>query len=484
MELILIPFFGAIAVFLLKQKAQAVALIAATGSFLVALFRWSNFQQSAQFFELANYSWIPSAGINFHLGADGVSLSLVLLTNLLIPLIIWATKPQTVDNQPRFFALILVMQAALIGVFTALDGFVFYLFWEMALIPIWFICAIWGGENRIRITLKFFIYTFVGSLLMLAALLFLYLKTTDVLTGGHSFSWSALQEVSLSANEGIWVFAGFFIAFAVKIPIFPFHTWQPDTYTDAPSAGTMLLSGIMLKMGAYGLLRWLIPLAPEGYQSLAEVVKILALAGIIYASIIAIKQTDLKRLIAYSSIAHVGLISLGILCWNFTAAQGAMVQMVNHGILVFGLFFFAQILEDKTGTRDLRQLGGLAQRMPKLAALSFTILLGSMAVPFTNGFIGEFLLLKGIFENNLWNAVFAGTSIIFGAAYLLRVFQLVMFGETKSAVLSNMKDIKGSELAILIIVAALVIVLGIFAQPVLDLNAPAIEQLISKIVVE
>ncbi|KAF1856531.1 hypothetical protein Lal_00049057 [Lupinus albus] len=333
------------------------------------------------------------------------------------------------------------MGAGLLTVFTALDGFLFYVGWEAALIPIYFICALWGGENRIRVNIKFFIYTFAGSLFMLLAIIYLYLQTPNKVYDVHAF-----YELSLNIKQQTWVFWGFFIAFAIKMPIFPFHTWQPDTYTEAPTAGTMMLSGIMLKMGIYGVIRWLIPNAPIGFLKMEYVVLLLSVAGIVYASIIAFKQKDGKRLVAYSSIAHVGLIAAGIFAWSIQGLQGAMIQMVSHGINVVGMFFIWDIISRRLGTRDMSQLGGIAKVAPQFSIAFLIIVLGTVALPLTNGFVGEFLLLKGVYNYTIVFAAVAGLTIIFGAVYMLRMYKQVMQGELNELT-ATFTDIKGSEKA-------------------------------------
>jgi len=400
---------------------------------------------------------------------------------LLAPLIILSSWSRNYDNEPRYYGLLLLMLGALNGVFLAQDGLLFYVFYELALIPIYFICAIWGGQDRIRVTLKFFIYTFVGSLFMLVALLWVYLQTgpasAGALAGTHSFAWADLVAVQLPETTANWVLLGFFLAFAVKMPIFPFHTWQPDTYVTAPTGGTMLLSGIMLKMGTYGVIRWMIPLAPEAMHTLNPIFISLAVFGILYASIIAVKQSDLKRLVAYSSIAHVGLIAAGILAWNKAGVQGGIIQMLNHGINVVGLFFVVDLLERRLGTRSMADMGGIAKSAPKFATLFMIIVLGSVAVPLTNGFPGEFLLLNGVWNYNFWLGVLAGLTIIFGAVYMLRAYGLVVFGETRPET-ANFQDVNSREFLVLGIIAGLVIVLGFFPQSVLCLTDGSVDRIL------
>ncbi|MDX5436047.1 MAG: NADH-quinone oxidoreductase subunit M, partial [Pontibacter sp.] len=331
------PALAALLVLLIKgQGAKKVAFVAALVEFALSLFALSDFNtQSAATQHALSFPWIGSAGINFSIGMDGISLLMVLLTTFLIPLIVLSSYKHEYKNPNVFYALILFMQTGLIGVFVAMDAFLFYFFWEVALIPVYFIAAVWGGADRIRVTFKFFVYTIFGSLFMLAAFVYLYLQTP----GTHTSDVNAFYQLALSSESQSWIFWFLFIAFAIKMPVFPFHTWQPDTYTESPAQATMLLSGIMLKMCIYGVIRWLLPVVPYGVSQWDEVVLVLAIIGIVYASIIAIRQRDLKRLIAYSSIAHVGLIAAGIFTLNEQGLQGGVIQMLSHGINVVGLFF-------------------------------------------------------------------------------------------------------------------------------------------------
>ncbi len=423
-------------------------------------------------------AWIGSIGASFAVSTDGISLMMTFLTALLVPFIILSSFKGKYSNV--FYALILLMQTALMGVFTATDGLLFYIFWELALIPIWFICLIWGGEHRGMITFKFFVYTMAGSLIMLLGLLYLYFQTNGSM--GRSFAWAELVQAgkALSETEQGYIFWALFLAFAIKMPIFPFHTWQPDTYVVAPTPGTMLLSGIMLKMGTYGLLRWLMPLVPAGVAMWGKTAMILSIIGIIYASCIAIVQKDFKRLIAYSSIAHVGLIAAGILSWNVEGISGAMMQMIAHGINVVGLFFIAEIIFNRTNTRQIAELGGLRQVAPQLALLFLIILLGSVALPLTNGFVGEFLLLNGIFKYNIGFAAVAGLTVILGAVYMLRSYQSVMLGDTNPRT-ENVLDLDLNEKIILIGLSILIIGMGVYPKPFMEISQPAIKTLLETV---
>ncbi len=476
---ILLIFFPLLAALLLltvnSERAKNIALYAAIVEFGISIFAVTQFQLGSDVQFEANIPWIRSLGINFHIGMDGISLLLVLLTTFLVPIIILASFSNNYKNPTAFYALLLSMQMALIGVFVSLDGFLFYVFWELALIPIYFICLLWGGENRAKITFKFFVYTLAGSLLMLLGLIFLYQHTA----GPHTFDIDALYAAgkSLNASEQGYVFIALFMAFAIKMPIFPFHTWQPDTYTTAPTSGTMMLSGIMLKMGTYGVIRWLLPVVPLGLEQWGHLAILLSVIGIVYASCIAIVQKDLKRLIAYSSIAHVGLIAAGILACNVQGVQGAMIQMLSHGVNVVGLFFIVDILQQRTNTREIAALGGIRNVNPQFAVLFLIVLLGSVALPLTNGFIGEFLLLNGVYQYSAGLAAFAGLSVILGAVYMLRSYQSIMLGETNN-ITASFSPLSGNEKAVLIIICAAIIAFGVYPKPLLDIAEPSVIKLV------
>jgi len=471
---ILIPILASLVIFALRGMAvRNIALVATLANLAVTAFCGLTFEPSQAEQCAFSLPWVPGAGISFSLGMDGITLLMVLLTNLLAPMIVVSSFSRTFDNEPRYYGLVMLMIGALNGVFLATDGLLFYIFYELALIPIYFICAIWGGQDRIRVTLKFFIYTFIGSLFMLLSLLYVYLQTP----GSHSFAWADLVAVQLTPDAAWWVMLGFFLAFAVKMPVFPFHTWQPDTYTTAPTGGTMLLAGIMLKMGIYGVIRWMVPLSPEAWGAWSPIFITLAVIGIVYASLIAVKQNDMKRLLAYSSIAHVGLIAAGILAWNKIGMQGGLIQMLNHGINVVGLFFVADLIERRLGTRSLADLGGIAKSAPKFATLFMIIMLGSVAVPLTNGFVGEFLLLNGVWNYNFWLGAVAGLTIIYGAVYMLRAYGMAMFGETNTET-ARFADVTTREGLVLGTIATLVLVLGFFPQVILNITDGSVNRIL------
>jgi len=474
--LIILPLLFSLVTFALKEErtVRLFALMASLTGFGLAVAAFIQYKTSCHCHLLFSASWLESLGISLRFGMDGISLLLVMLTTFLMPLIILSSFSHSYAHPSAFYGLILFMEMALIGVFTSFDGLVFYIFWEMALIPAYFICAVWGGKDRIRITFKFFIYTFTGSLFMLVALIWLYFRTPIP----HSFDFRALYSVVLSPGEQNWVFLAFFLAFAIKMPVFPFHTWQPDTYTESPGPGTMLLSGIMLKMGVYGLIRWLIPLCGGALHQWGPLVIILSITGIVYASLIAIRQDDMKRLIAYSSIAHVGLIAAGVFILNLKGMEGAVIQMVSHGINIVGLFIIVGYIEERTKTRNIGNLGGIACKAPVLAIFFMLILLGSIALPLTNGFIGEFLLLLGLFEYNAVFAAIAGLTIIFSSVYMLWMYQRTMLGKA-NAQTTEITDLSFTEAMALIPLLIMIFWIGLYPGFFLKVAAPDVQIILS-----
>jgi NADH-quinone oxidoreductase subunit M len=472
--LILFPAIVATVALLSKgEMAKRIALGGASIELLGAGAAFVHFTPDSQSQFGFDYPWIASLGIRFSGGIDGISILLVLLTGLLVPLIILSAFRQNYSRPSVFYALILFMQAALMGVFTARDAFLFYFFFEAALIPVYFLAAMWGGANRVSVTFKFFIYTIFGSLFMLVALVYLYYQTPVP----HSATITDFYNLNLSPSAQSWVFWAFFIAFAIKMPVFPFHTWQPDTYVESPTPATMLLAGIMLKMGVYGVIRFILPIVPQGVDIWGMTAAVLSVIGIVYGSIIAIRQRDMKRLIAYSSFAHVGLMAAGVFSQTAYGLQGALIQMLAHGINVVGLFFIAELIFDRAQTRQLDQLGGITRSTPKLTVLFMILMLGSVALPLTNGFVGEFLLLKGVFDFNSYLGAFAGLTIILGAVYMLRMFQKAMFGQP-TANTESFADLSGSEVWVLIPLVFFVFWMGLYPASFLKLTEPAVTNLL------
>lgn len=485
LSLILFPLVAAIAtLFTSRDTARLAALVGGLGTLGIAIVAFLQFQTNATFQFGFDYAWFFNAvdgksGIRFSGAIDGISLLPVVLTALVTPLIILSTFKQTYERTSSFYALILFMQAALMGVFVARDGFLFYFFFEAALIPIYFLAALWGGENRVKVTFKFFVYTIFGSLLMLVALVYLYMAT-PLVNGVHSSAIADFYQLTLTPVQQGWIFWAFFIAFAIKMPVFPFHTWQPDTYVESPTPATMLLAGIMLKMGVYGLIRLLLPIVPAGVDTWGNTAIILSVIGIVYGAIIAIRQRDMKRLIAYSSFSHVGLMAAGVFSRSEAGLQGALIQMLAHGINVVGLFFIAELILQRTGTRQLDQLGGITRTTPRLTVYFMIILLGSVALPLTNGFVGEFLLLAGVYAYNHYIGLIAGLTIIFGAVYMLRMYQKSMFGQP-SARTQSVEDISGTESYVLAILCFFVFWMGLYPASFQKLTTPAVTNLLQYI---
>ena len=469
--LILVPLLTGLAAFFFKNEkaARSWALFSSIATLIVSLLGLTVLNDAKN---LAHQSeWMSTLGSSFSVKLDGMGQLLCLLNAVAFPLIFLSTWNSSYKKANNFFGLMLLSQAGMMGVFLAMDALLFYLFWELALIPVYFLCSQWGGEKRIAVTFKFFIYTFVGSLLMLIGILYVYAQTPD-----HSFSIESFYQTgaAISLKDQTWLFWLFFIAFAIKMPIFPFHTWQPDTYEQSPTAVTMVLSGVMVKMGVLGLIRWLLPVIPVASYSWGDVASSLAVIGMIYASLIAIKQDDIKRLVAYSSIAHIGLMCIAIFSEDKLSFQGVMIQMFNHGINIIGLWIVVELIERQFGTRKLSELGGLAQKAPAMAILFVIIALANIALPLTNAFIGEFLMFTGIFGSGVtkYGALFtvlAGICIILAAIYTLNMIRKIFYGDT-IALTATAQDIKLNEKLALGVIVILIFWMGVYPQPVLNIT--------------
>lgn len=467
--LIVIPLLTGLAAFFMKNErtVRSWALLSSLLTLAVSLTGLALVKDAK--YLAAQYEWMGALNSSFSVKLDGLGQVLCLLNAVSFPVIFIATWRTTYSRAGSFFAWMLLMQAGMMGVFLAMDALLFYFFWELALVPAYFLCSQWGGPRRIQVTFKFFIYTFVGSLLMLVGILYIYSHTAE-----HSFDISAFYHAALSNQDQNWLFWLLFIAFAIKMPIFPFHTWQPDTYEQSSTATTMALSGVMVKMGVFGMLRWLFPVLPNASYQWGDTTSSMAVAGMIYASLIAIRQDDLKRLVAYSSIAHIGLMCLTIFSVNYIGMQGVMIQMFNHGINIIGLWIAVELIERQFGTRKLSELGGLAQKAPGLALFFVIIALANIALPLTNAFVGEFLMFTGIFSSrvtvyNVWFTVLAGICIILAAVYTLNLIRKVFYGNTSPAV-ANAKDIRLNEKFTLAVIVVLIFWQGIYSQPFLKVT--------------
>ncbi|MEL1240567.1 complex I subunit 4 family protein [Flavobacterium flavipallidum] len=468
--LLIILLVGAFATYFAGDKlASKVALLFSLVAFgfSIALLNAYNAGENISFFKL----WINKPDITFTLSADGLSLIMLLLTTALTPLIIYSSFGNEYKNAKSFYALILFMSFAMTGTFLASDGLLYYIFWELSLIPIYFIALIWGNgdtEERKKAVVKFFIYTLAGSLFMLIAFVYLYLMT-------GSFLVENLYKAGLSRTEQFWIFWAFFLAYAIKIPIIPFHSWQAQVYQKAPTVGTMLLSGIMLKMGLYSVIRWQIPTTPIASKTYLPILIGFGIAGVIYGSIVALRQKDLKKLLAYSSLAHVGLIAAGCYTLNTDGLRGAVLQMLAHGFVVVGLFFAAEIIYRRFETRTIADMGGIRSQAPKFASLFMILVLASVALPTTFNFVGEFTVLYSLYQINLWYALLGGTTIILGAYYMLKMYQQVMLGETNAKVFP---DVSLHETVVLVIIIAVIFIFGLYPKPINDLITPSLDQII------
>lgn len=468
--LILIPLLLGSA-FLLnsKQESSKIVNIGTGFTLLIAIVYIAGFMQynTGQVATLDfKAAWLPSLNINFHIGWDGLGAVMMGLTAALVPIIMYSLKSFEYENKSKLIGLILLTQSALFGVFAAKDIFVFYFFFELALIPVYIIANFWGGKDASKVTFKMLVYTIFGSLLMLVAFIVLYMR-------GQSSDIESIKVTISLVPKVIQYFAfwAFLIAFMIKMPVFPLHTWQPDAYSKSPTPATMLLSGLLSKMGVFGLLRILVPFSPFALESYALMVSVLGIIGLIYGSIIAIQQDSMKRLIAYSSFAHMGIMAAAVMTASVEGIQGAIFQMVAHGFNVVGLFYIAKLITDRTGSRELSALGGLSQKAPKLAVMFMIILLGSVALPLTNGFIGEFLMLKSIFDFNNIIGIVAGLSIILGAVYMLRFFQKTIFGDLDQKN-TQIEDLSSTEMWVLVPIAIVVLVTGLFPNLILEISEP------------
>ncbi|WP_396170589.1 NuoM family protein [Flavobacterium sp.] len=471
--LLIILLLGSFATYFSGDKwASKVALLVGLTAFsgAICLLSQYNLGQETSYSQL----WINNPKIYLAFQADGLALAMVLLTTALTPIIIFSSFGNTYNNAKAFYALIVFMSFAMTGTFLASDGLLYYIFWELALIPIYFIALIWGNgdtEDRKKAVVKFFIYTLAGSLFMLVAFVYLNFKAGSFLIGD-------LTKLNLSATEQFWIFMAFFLAYAIKIPLIPFHTWQAKVYQKAPTVGTMLLSGIMLKMGLYSVIRWQLPIAPLAAKEYMEIFIGLGIAGVIYGSIVALRQKDLKKLLAYSSMAHVGLIAAGAYTLTLDGLRGAVLQMIAHGFVVVGLFFVAEIIYRRYETRKIADMGGIRAQSPQFTSMFMILVLASVALPSTFNFVGEFTVLYSLSQVNIWFAILGGTTIILGAYYMLKMFQHVMLGETNTKIFA---DVTFNEGLSLVIIIAVLFFFGLYPKPIMDLISPSLENILTQI---
>jgi NADH-quinone oxidoreductase subunit M len=481
--LIFLPIGGAVLISLIKRTndtfIKRTALLISLITFVLSIPLFSSFDKTTanmQFTE--TYNWIPSWGIKYALGIDGISVLFILLSTLLTILCVTVSWNSIKDKVKEFYAALLLIEGAMIGVFCSLDLFLFYIFWEAMLIPMYLLIGVWGGPNRLYAAIKFFLYTLVGSVLMLVGIIVLYLNTGQ--GSERSFDILHMMTMNYPYHMQLILFWAFFAAFAVKVPMWPVHTWLPDAHTEAPTAGSVILAGILIKMGAYGFLRFSMPLFPEATKAMAPAMMILSVIAIIYGGIICFGQTDLKRLIAYSSVSHMGFITLGLFALNTQGIQGGILQMINHGIVTGALFLCVGMIYDRTHTRQIADYGGTASVMPVYAAFFMVFTLASIGLPGTNGFIGEFLIILGAFTTSKTLGVLAATGIIIGAGYMLWLYQRIFFVETNPK-LKGHNDIDLREFLTLAPMIILVIWIGVYPNIFLSFMDASVQNLLNRV---
>jgi NADH-quinone oxidoreductase subunit M len=488
--LVWLPILGGIVVLALGDRrvaaARWVALLAAVATVAIAIPLVTGFDRgTAEFQFVERLPWIPAFNSWYHLGVDGISLPLILLTAIMIVPVIIAGWTVIESRPTQYYAAFLIMAGLMIGVFAAIDGLLFYFFWEAMLIPMFLIIGVWGGPRRVYATIKFFLYTFLGSVLMLVALIYLYVQ-------GGDYSLRALHELPLTLAEQRWIFLAFLAAFAVKVPMWPVHTWLPDAHVEAPTGGSVILAAIMLKMGGYGFLRFSLPITPDASRELDGLMIGLSLIAIVYISFVALVQTDMKKLIAYSSIAHMGFVTLGsFIAWDIAAStgtldgvamglDGAMVQMISHGLVSGAMFLCVGVMYDRVHSRDISAYGGVINTMPKFAGFTVLFAFANAGVPGTSGFVGEFLVIIASFKANFWYAFLAATILVMGAAYTLWLVKRVIFGPVANDHVARMPDLNGRELVVLGSLAIGVLLLGLWPAPLLEIMNSSIHHLVAQ----
>ena len=480
------PLVGAaVLMFVDKRSENAIRWIAnlfAFAGFLVSLPLWFSYDftsPSYQFVERA--PWIPSIGAEYHLGVDGFSALMILLTTLMGTIAVLSSWTAIKERVKEYYIFLLVLQAGMLGAFVSLDFLLFFLFWEVMLVPMYFLIGIWGSDRRLYSAIKFFLYTLVGSVVMLLGILALYYNYTDPQTGLHTFDIVQFQQHGFDTSLQWWVFLAFFLGFAIKVPMFPFHTWLPDAHTDAPTAGSVILAAVLLKMGTYGFIRFSLPILPDASRMFVPWWPALSIIGIIYGALVAMAQKDWKRLVAYSSVSHMALVMLGMFALNPVGIKGSIVQQINHGISTGALFLIVGIVYERRHTRQISEYGGLSKVMPVYAAIFGVMMLSSIGLPSLNGFIGEFLILQGIFTvNRLWAAV-AATGIVLGAAYMLWLYQRTMFGKIENPKNENLHDLNVREVVTFVPLIILAVWIGLYPTPFLNRLTTSVDRVVARV---
>jgi NADH-quinone oxidoreductase subunit M len=478
---IALPLAGALVLALIEgseRTTKLVGLVASIVTFVASLLLLARFDLAEPGFQLQErVAWIPAIGADLSLAIDGVSLVLILLTTFFTPLILIASWDSISDRVKGYVASFLVLEAAVIGVFAATDLLLFYVFFEFSLVPMYLIIGVWGGRDRRYAAVKFFLYTLFGGLLMLVAILYLFGQA-------GSFDYQAIRALELSVVEQRWLFAAFLVAFAVKVPLFPVHTWLPDAHTEAPTGGSVFLAAVLLKLGTFGLLRYALPLFPEATLEAAPWLLAVSVVGILYGAVVALMQRDIKKLIAYSSVSHMGFVVLGTFALNSIATSASVVQMINHGLSTGALFLLVGFLYERRHTRQIAAFGGLAKQVPVMAGLWLVVSLSSLALPGLNGFVGEFPILLGTFQTNPTAAVLASFGAVLAALYLLWAYQRVFHGPLEGADNEHTVDLKPREVGVLVPIVALIVAIGLYPKPLFDVVQPSVDRVLDEVGIE
>jgi NADH-quinone oxidoreductase subunit M len=483
--LVFLPLLGALILFLVpRQHSQFIRIftLALTALiFLLSIPLFTHFENSSADFQFVEKrDWLPAIGSSFHVGVDGISVLMVMLTTLLTPLVIWSSWTSITQRVKEYMIVFLLLETSMIGVFSALDLLLFYVFWEGMLIPMYFIIGVWGGERRIYAAVKFFLFTMFGGVMMLVGILVLYFMQSHQ-TGLASFNYLDLNKLLIDQQSQLWLFLAFALAFAIKVPMFPFHTWLPDAHVEAPTGGSVILAGILLKMGTYGFLRFCLPLFPNATLQFMPYISILAVIGIVYGALVSWVQPDVKKLVAYSSVSHLGFVMLGIFALNGEAVQGSVIQMVNHGLSTGALFLLVGMIYERRHTRQIADFGGLARIMPVYATLFLIVTLSSIGLPGLNGFVGEFLILVGTFKAHTIYAIVAATGVIFSAVYMLTMYQRVFFGQIKKPENSGLKDLHLREILIMAPILLFCFWIGLYPATFLNKSEATVKQLLLRV---
>jgi len=480
------PLAGALIIlFVNKQNENAIRWIANVVAFIgfaisIPLWFWVN-PRIAEYQLVERLPWIPSVGADYFLGVDGFSTLLILLTTMMGFIAILSSWTAITERLKEYYIFLLILQTGMLGAFMALDFLLFFLFWEVMLVPMYFLIGIWGSANRLYSAIKFFLYTLAGSVVMLLGILAVYFQTPATATSPHTFDVTVMQQMSLPADLQWWVFLAFFLGFAIKVPMFPFHTWLPDAHTDAPTAGSVILAAVLLKMGTYGFIRFSLPILPDATRAFVPFIVLLSIIGIVYGALVALAQKDWKRLVAYSSVSHMAMVMLGMFALNPVGITGSIVQQLNHGISTGALFLLVGVVYERRHTREISEYGGLSKVMPVYAAVFLVMTMSSIGLPALNGFIGEFLILQGVFvASKVW-AAFAASGVVLGAAYMLYLYQRTMFGKIENPKNERLMDLSAREFATFAPLLVLAVWIGLYPKPFLDRLETSVARVVTRV---